>query len=66
MDCNCGNHNTISQPLNGELGVWPFDWLEKKATEFCMEKAYEKLTPLVAFIVALFLFVLLSGRIKWV
>ncbi|WP_082270819.1 hypothetical protein [Leptospira interrogans] len=65
MDCNCNNHNISSQSVN-ELGFWPFDWLEKKATEFCMEKAYEQLTPLVAFLIALFVFILLSGRVKWV
>ncbi|WP_078125296.1 hypothetical protein [Leptospira alexanderi] len=66
MDCNCGNHNIHSQSLNGELGFWPFDWLERKATEFCMDKAYEQLTPIVAFLIALFIFIILSGRLKWV
>ncbi|WP_078124308.1 hypothetical protein, partial [Leptospira alexanderi] len=64
--CNCNNHNIHSQSLKGELGFWPFDWLEQRATEFCLEKAYEKITPVVLFIIAIVVFILLSGRLKWV
>ncbi|ULG87927.1 hypothetical protein FH593_15350 [Leptospira interrogans] len=66
MACNCDSHSSLSQPVNGELGFWPFDWLEQKATEFCMDKAYEQLTPIVFFLIALFIFIILSGRVKWV
>ncbi|ASV13231.1 hypothetical protein B2G51_08185 [Leptospira santarosai] len=66
MDCNCNNHNISSQPVNGELGFWPFDWFEQKATEFCLEKAYDHLTPIVAFVICVFLILFLGGRLKWV
>ncbi|EKP11608.1 hypothetical protein [Leptospira borgpetersenii] len=66
MACNCGSHSSLSQPLNGELGFWPFDWLNEKATEFCLDKAYDHLTPIVAFIICIFVILFLGGRIKWV
>ncbi|AVV52228.1 hypothetical protein [Leptospira santarosai] len=66
MGCNCNHSNIHSGPVNGELGFWPFDWIERKATEFCMEKAYEQLIPVVSLLIALFVFVILSGRIKWI
>ncbi|KAA1293867.1 MULTISPECIES: hypothetical protein [Leptospira] len=66
MDCNCGYHNTVSQSVNGELGMWPFDWIEQKATEFCIKKAYDHLTPIVALIICVFVILFLGGRVKWV
>ncbi|EKO59701.1 hypothetical protein [Leptospira kirschneri] len=66
MGCNCNNHNTVSQPVSGELGMWPFDWIEQKATEFCLDKAYDHLTPIIAFIICVFVILFLGGRVKWV
>ncbi|TGK25372.1 hypothetical protein [Leptospira stimsonii] len=66
MACNCNSHSLSDSPVNGsELGFWPIDWLERKATEFCMEKAYEQITPIVFFILALLALVILGGRLKW-
>lgn len=66
MGCNCNHSNIVSQPLNGELGVWPFDWIEQRATEFCLEKAYDHITPVVVFVICIVLILVLGGRIKWV
>ncbi|UOG39685.1 hypothetical protein MAL08_18950 [Leptospira noguchii] len=66
MGCNCNNHNIHFQSVNGELGMWPFDWFERKATEFCLDKAYDHLTPIVAFVICVVLILFLGGRIKWV
>ncbi|WP_081098085.1 hypothetical protein [Leptospira borgpetersenii] len=66
MGCNCNYHNIPSQPVNGELGLWPFDWFEQKATEFCLDKAYDHLTPIVAFVICIFLILFLGGRLTWV
>ncbi|EMN90365.1 hypothetical protein [Leptospira weilii] len=65
MGCNCNNHYISSQSVN-ELGFWPFDWFEQKASEFCLEKAYDHLTPIVAFIICVLVILFLGGRIKWV
>ncbi|EMO41503.1 hypothetical protein LEP1GSC186_2036 [Leptospira noguchii serovar Autumnalis str. ZUN142] len=46
--------------------MWPFDWLERKATEFCLQKTYDHITPIVAFIICVVLILFLGGRIKWV
>lgn len=66
MGCNCNYHNIPSQPVNGKLGLWPFDWFEQKATEFCLDKAYDHLTPIVAFVICIFLILFLGGRLTWV
>ncbi|TQE67241.1 hypothetical protein [Leptospira noguchii] len=67
MGCNCNHSNIHFQSVNnGELGMWPFDWIEQKATEFCLEKAYDHITPIVAFIVCVVLILFLGGRVKWV
>ncbi|EQA61769.1 hypothetical protein [Leptospira alexanderi] len=66
MGCNCNNHNIPSQSLNGELGFWPFDWLEQRATEFCLEKAYDHITPVVVFVICIVLILVLGGRLTWV
>ncbi|WP_078124753.1 hypothetical protein [Leptospira alexanderi] len=66
MACNCGSHSNLSQSVNGELGFWPFDWLEEKATEFCLEKAYDHLTPIILSIITILLILILGGRLKWV
>ncbi|EKO16421.1 hypothetical protein LEP1GSC081_1354 [Leptospira kirschneri str. H1] len=46
--------------------MWPFDWIEQKATEFCLDKAYDHLTPIIAFIICVFVILFLGGRVKWV
>ncbi|XDD52385.1 hypothetical protein AB3N59_18790 [Leptospira sp. WS92.C1] len=66
MACNCNSHSYVSESLNGELGFWPFDWLEEKATEFCVNKAFEQLAPVVLLIISIFIILLLGGRLKWV
>ncbi|OOV40214.1 hypothetical protein B1J93_17870 [Leptospira kirschneri serovar Pomona] len=66
MACNCGSHSSLSKSVNGELGFWPFDWIEKKATEFCLDKAYGHITPIIAFIICIFVILFLGGRLKWV
>ncbi|MFA4795287.1 hypothetical protein [Leptospira kirschneri] len=66
MACNCGSHSSLSQSVNDELGFWPFDWIEEKATEFCLDKAYDHLTPIVALIICVVLILFLGGRLKWV
>ncbi|EMJ66470.1 hypothetical protein [Leptospira sp. P2653] len=66
MGCNCNHSNIHSQSLNGELGVWPFDWLEKKATDFCLEKAYDHITPVVILILCIVLILVLGRRLTWV
>ncbi|EMY23612.1 hypothetical protein LEP1GSC115_0917 [Leptospira interrogans serovar Australis str. 200703203] len=65
MGCNCNHSNIVSQPLN-ELGVWPFDWIEQRATEFCLEKAYDHITPVIALVLCIVLILVLGGRLKWV
>ncbi|EMF80058.1 hypothetical protein LEP1GSC188_4871 [Leptospira weilii serovar Topaz str. LT2116] len=66
MGCNCNHSNIHSGSITGELGVWPFDWLEKKATEFCLEKAYDHITPVIAFVICIVLILVLGGRLQWV
>ncbi|EMK10151.1 hypothetical protein LEP1GSC066_0694 [Leptospira sp. serovar Kenya str. Sh9] len=46
--------------------MWPFDWFEQKATEFCLNRAYEQLTPIMALIICIFLILFLGGRLTWV
>ncbi|MGJ4753491.1 hypothetical protein [Leptospira kmetyi] len=65
MACNCSYLSNVSQSINGELGFWPFDWLEEKATEFCLEKAYDHLTPIILLIICVILILILGGRLKW-
>ncbi|RHX91663.1 hypothetical protein DLM76_17260 [Leptospira yasudae] len=65
MACNCSSHSNLSESLSGELGFWPFDWLEEKATEFCMNKAFEQLTPVVLLMISILLILILGGRLKW-
>ncbi|EMN45425.1 hypothetical protein [Leptospira weilii] len=65
MGCNCNHSNIHSESLNGELGVWPFDWIEQRATQFCLEKAYDHITPVVVFVICIVLILVLGGRLTW-